>query len=237
MTSETSRNDEDLQSLLAPARSQLLAHLQKKKILVYPTETVWGMAVDASSEEAVEALRRWKGRGDKQPISVLVSGAESLKTLGVTASALAEALMQSFWPGPLTLVLPTDPTKTAKSLAPGIARSSDGAVGFRCPQHPLARALVFEAEASGLGPLTSTSLNRSGEPSVRDAREAEQICKDSGGELFLLEEALVRKNSGPATSHLASTVVDLCGEEMEILRQGAIEPEALAKVLKSCKYM
>jgi tRNA A37 threonylcarbamoyladenosine synthetase subunit TsaC/SUA5/YrdC len=99
--------------------------------------------------------------------------------------------------------------------------------------------LVFEAEASGLGPLTSTSLNRSGEPSVLDAREAEQICKDSGGELFLLglEGLAAGPGQDPADLALnqASTVVDLCGEEMEILRQGAIGQEALVSLLESCK--
>jgi L-threonylcarbamoyladenylate synthase len=230
-TSETSRNDEVLQQSLAQGLSQALAHLQKKKILAYPTETVWGMAVDASSPEAVEALRRWKGRGDEQPISVLVSGEESLEKLGVAVRAPVRALMQAFWPGPLTLVLPTDPTKMTKCLAPGIARAGDGAVGFRCPQHPLARALVLEAEALGLGPLTSTSLNRSGEPSVLKAREAEQICKDSAGELFLLglEAAAADSEQDPASLALtkASTVVDCCGEGLVILREGAIAEEAL----------
>jgi L-threonylcarbamoyladenylate synthase len=225
-TSETSRNEEALQQSLAPA----LAHLQKNKILAYPTETVWGMAVDASSAEAVEALRRWKGRGDQQPISLLVSGEESLEKLGVAVRAPVRALMQAFWPGPLTLVLPTDPTKMTKRLAPGIARA-DGAVGFRCPQHPLARALVLEAEALGLGPLTSTSLNRSGDPSVLMAREAEQICKDSAGELFLLglEAAAADSEQDPTSSALnqVSTVVDCCGEGPVILREGAIAEEAL----------
>ncbi len=227
---------EPLQRLLVPGLSQALAHLQQKKILAYPTETVWGMAVDASSQAAVEMLRRWKGRDDGRPISVLVSGEASLARLGVVASASAQALMQAFWPGPLTLVLPTDPIESANHLAPGIARA-DGAIGFRCPEHPLARALVLEAEALGLGPLTSTSLNRSGKPSVLDAREAEQICKDSAGELFFLPgpETSSREDHEPVSWNQASTVVDLSGEELVILRQGAIEEEALAALLRSCK--
>ncbi|MBW2714161.1 MAG: L-threonylcarbamoyladenylate synthase, partial [Deltaproteobacteria bacterium] len=208
---------------------------------------------DASSPEAVEALRRWKGRDDQQPISILVSGADQLKSLGVNASTLARALIEAFWPGPLTLVLPTDPIKMTQDLALGIARR-DGAVGFRCPQHPLAQSLVAAAETLGVGPLTATSLNRSGEPNVLDSEEAEQICKDSDGELFFLEmsqalgagqgleqglgqglEQGLEQPQGPApeASNQASTVVDLCKDELVVLREGAVGHDELNLVLKS----
>ena len=141
--------------------------------VAFPSETIWGLAASAGSPAAVAALGAWKGRADGQPISVLVSGESALRGYGFELGSLALSLMEHFWPGPLTLVL-----ACRSAFAPGIARE-DGSVGVRCSSHPVAAELVAAAEASGLGPLTATSCNRSGAPPARTESEARTLCSAS----------------------------------------------------------
>lgn len=146
-------------------------------LVAYPTETVWGLAADARSARAVAALRAWKGRDAEKPMSVLVSDYGALAALGAEATPLAARLAAKFWPGPLTLVV-----RCAHAFAPGIA-SPDGAVGFRCSPHPVARAL---AEAAGA--ITATSFNRSGDAPCATRAEAER-CADAAIALAQGEDA------------------------------------------------
>jgi L-threonylcarbamoyladenylate synthase len=141
-------------------------------LLAYPTETVWGLGADAGSEGAIDRLRAWKGRSDQVPISILVEDSGALQSLGFEVDAAARRLASEFWPGPLTLVLPC-----MRRFAAGVARA-DGAIGVRCSTHPLAAALARRLAREGVGPVTSTSLNRSGSPSVRTRREALASCQN-----------------------------------------------------------
>jgi L-threonylcarbamoyladenylate synthase len=200
--------------------SQALARLRADGLVGYPTETVWGLAANASSSLAVQRLQRWKGRAENSPISLLVAGVESLAGYGIALDAGARLLLEEFWPGPLTLIV-----SCPGLFVPGIARS-DGAIGFRCSPHPLARELAEAAEAAGLGPLTATSLNRSGEPPVERHDAALRLCGVSSDAPLVVDAA-----SCDAFRESVSSVLDWSGEEPRVLRPGAISASQLGPVL------
>ena len=183
--------------------------LEAGGLIAYPTETVWGLGANAACPEAVERLRAWKGREADRPLAVLTADA-----LAAFLPPDAARLAESFWPGPLTLVAPG-----RTQLAPGVARE-DGAIGWRCSPHPVATALARAAEAAGLGPITATSLNRSGEPPARTRDEAVALCTGEGAPAVVSE--------GPdAGASDPSTVVDVSGAEPKVLREGAIPADRI----------
>ena len=192
-----------------------LARVAGGGLVAFPTETSWGLGADARSEAALRRLRAWKGRDAAQPISVLVSGTDDLARLGARLTPAAARLARAFWPGPLTLVV-----RCEAELAEGVA-GPGGALGLRCSPHPVAAALAALAAARGVGPLTATSLNRSGEPDCRTRAEA---AKCAAGEIPLLdgEDA----GGGPPSS-----VVDATGAEPVVLREGAVPRAAIAAAL------
>jgi L-threonylcarbamoyladenylate synthase len=194
-----------------------VARLAAGGLVAYPTETVWGLGADARSEAGVERLRAWKGRPEREPISVLVEDAAALAALGIELPALGQRLVAGLWPGPLTLVLPC-----RLQLARGIARG-DGAVGVRCSPHPVAAGLARCAREAGLGPVTATSLNRHGEPPARHWSEAARLCSGTG----LDAPALVTESGPDAGGSRPSTVLDLTGPEPVVLRYGALGPDRI----------
>jgi L-threonylcarbamoyladenylate synthase len=186
-------------------------------LVAYPTETVWGLAADARSDAAVDRLRAFKGRGPA-PISILVADAAALEALGFRPGAAARQLAATFWPGPLTLVLPC-----LEPFASGIARD-DGAVGVRCSSHPLARALAEQCARAGVGPLTATSCNATGEAAARTREEAHRVCDAAAVGLLA--------GSPDAGGEPESTVVDLCGARPRVLRWGGVPKSVLAPLLE-----
>lgn len=190
-------------------------------LLAYPTETLFGLGVDARSAAAVERLLRWKGREAGRPLPVLVEDGAALERLGVAVSRLTRRLFDAFWPGPLTVVL-----ACPAIFAPGVARE-DGAVGFRCSSHPLTAALARGAARGGVGPLTATSLNRSGEPPACSVDEAARYCDGRPGSPVLLEGG----DSG-STTGTPSSVLDMTGSRPRMLREGAISTAAVHAVLE-----
>jgi L-threonylcarbamoyladenylate synthase len=189
-------------------------------LVAYPTETVWGIGADATSEEAVARLRRWKGRGDESPFSVLVADFTALAALGCEVGEVACALTDAFWPGPLTLVLPC-----TRAFAPGVCRS-DGAVGVRCSAHPLAQALARRCDLAGTGPITATSLNRRSEPAAANRAEAERAVVD-GPDAPRLLDVQGAESGGKG----ASTVVDVTAREPVVLRWGLLPAAEVEPVL------
>jgi L-threonylcarbamoyladenylate synthase len=192
-----------------------IARVAAGELVGFPTETSWGLGADARSEAALAALRRWKGRDAEKPISLLVSGEADLVRLGARLSPTARRLAQVFWPGPLTLVVRCD-----APLARGIA-GPKGAVGLRCSPHPVAATLAALALQRGVGPLTATSLNRSGEPACTTRAQAEACAQ---GEFPLVE-------GDAAGAALASSVVDATGDQPVVLRRGAISEAEIAAAL------
>jgi L-threonylcarbamoyladenylate synthase len=185
----------------------------------FPTETSWGLGADARSEASLARLRRWKGRDAEKPISVLVAGPDDLARLGAELSPAARRLADAFWPGPLTLVV-----RCKAPLAAGVA-GPGAAVGLRCSPHPVAAALAKLALARGVGPITATSLNRSGESACRTRAEAEALA---GEEIALVAGA----DAGGAEP---SSVVDARGAEPLLLREGALSGRAIAAALAGAR--
>ncbi len=170
-------------------------------MVAYPTETFYGLGVDAFDEAALERLRAVKGRGEKA-VSVLIEGEAMLARLCAEIPPLATELMRRHWPGALTIALP------ARAGLPA-ALVSDGCVAVRQSPHPLARALVV-----GLGgPVTTTSANRSGEA---PATTAAAVAAALGDACHLLD-------GGATAGGAPSTLVRVRGDAVEVLRRGAVE--------------
>ena len=210
MSSPTSPQDDPA---LGASVANALEHLREGGVVAYPTETVWGLGVCADRRDAVDALRDWKGRREEAPLAVLVPRPASVGGLGCSVGRPARRLMEAFWPGPLMLVLPCE-----DRFAPGVARS-DGALGVRCSPHPIALALAEALESEGLGPLTSTSLNRSGAPPALRLEEARALLTSEGAGVAPL---LVSPGPYDAGGEAPSTVVDCTQANLGLLREGAI---------------
>jgi len=191
-------------------------------LLAYPTETVWGLGADACSVAAIERLRSWKGKRESAPISILIAEPDALEPLGFEFNDLARRLAAAFWPGPLMLVL-----NCRGRFAPGVSRH-DGAVGVRCSSHPIASALARRLAGEGSGPITSTSLNRSGATPAVTLEQAREICDtDFDSPRMLAVEGAEAGGDGE------STVIDTTGPELVVLRWGALAKADLASVLDS----
>ena len=180
-----------------------VAALRRGEVIVFPTETLYGLGANALDFKAVDKIFQLKGRDYDQPISALVADREMLDSLVAEVSPLAEKLIARFWPGPLTIVFP------ARRNIPGPLMNSTGGVGVRISSQPIATELVRR-----LGrPLTATSANPTGKPAARTVEEA--ISYFAGAvEIFV--------DGGGLTSKTGSTVIEICGKEIKIIREGEI---------------
>jgi L-threonylcarbamoyladenylate synthase len=178
------------------------AAIVRGEIVAYPTETFYGLAVDALDEGALARLRALKGRQAEKAFSLLVSGREMLDSLCIEISPKAERLMAQHWPGSLTLALPARPGLPASIVA-------DGCVAVRVSPHPLAQALVVAAGH----PITATSANLAGAAPPRTASEVAAY--------FTPPSCLVL-DGGTTPGGQPSTLARVRGERVEILRQGAV---------------
>jgi len=175
--------------------------LRRGEVVAYPTETFYGLGVNAMDELALARLRQLKGR-DEKAISVLVLGDEMIERLCRTVSPMARRLMKRYWPGPLTIALPA-----RRGLPTPLVM--DGCIAIRESPHPTARALV---EAFG-GPITATSANPAGEP---PAATPEAVEEAFDGRCRVL-------HGGTTPGGAPSTLVRVRGNRVEILRKGALE--------------
>ncbi|MFW6056375.1 MAG: L-threonylcarbamoyladenylate synthase [Chloroflexota bacterium] len=184
-------------------------------IVAFPTDTVYGLGVDVFNANAVERLREVKGRQETAPFPVLLAGIEQLETVVQPVPPEADALTAKFWPGALTLVLPT-------SVALPQALLKDGAVGVRLPDDRICRRLIFK-----LGrPITGTSANVSGQP---PAMSADEVKHALGNRVDYILDA------GRAQGGTPSTVLSLRWEEARVLREGAIPADVVLEALKATR--
>ncbi|QRG67398.1 L-threonylcarbamoyladenylate synthase [Brevibacillus choshinensis] len=191
------------------------AHLLKAdEAVAFPTETVYGLGANALSNVAVEKIFAAKGRPSDNPLIVHIAKKEQLSTIASEVPAKAEKLMEAFWPGPLTIILPrTD--EVASLVTAGL-----DSVGVRMPDHPIALALIAAANL----PIAAPSANRSGRPSPTTAAHV----------LADLEGRVAGVVDGGATGvGLESTVIDVTVEPPVILRPGGITREQLEEVIGS----
>lgn len=182
-------------------------------IVAFPTETVYGLGADATSDTAVARIFAAKGRPRFNPLIAHVANLEEAMHLGVFDKR-ARVLAETFWPGPLTLVLPRHKGCPVALLA----SAGLPAIAIRVPSHPLARALIREAAR----PIAAPSANRSGTASPTTAQHVLQSLSAS------IDAILV---GGPAEIGLESTIIDLCDETPRLLRPGGLSRTALEDVL------
>lgn len=186
------------------------AALAKGGVVVFPTETVYGIGCRLDRPEAVLRVAQVKRRPPENPFQVLVATPGDVASIG-ELGADAREVVRRHMPGPLTLVV-----RAVVPLPPGVGR--DGTVGVRVPAHPVAAALIRLT-----GPMAASSANRTGRPTPD---RLEEVREDLGDEV----DAYV---DGPSPEGLASTVLDLSGPAPRLLREGAVGREALAAILKS----
>lgn len=181
------------------------------RLVVLPTDTVYGIGADAFDSTAVASLLAAKGRGRDMPVPVLVGSWHTIDGLVYSVPDTARELIRAFWPGALSLVV-----RQAPSLQWDLGDAA-GTVMLRMPLHPVAIEVLRE-----VGPMAVSSANISGRPAAVTAGDA----RDQLGDLVA-----VYLDAGPSEQQSASTIVDLTGEHPRILRAGPVTADALAKVL------
>ncbi|WP_054025478.1 L-threonylcarbamoyladenylate synthase [Bacillus sp. FJAT-28004] len=205
-------HDHQLREELSEAANQL----REGGLIAFPTETVYGLGADARCTAAVERIFTAKGRPSDNPLIVHIANRKQLDELVLPYSELASSLMENFWPGPLTIVLPVRENALSPLVTAGLST-----VGIRIPDHRTALALLEIADC----PVAAPSANRSGRPSPT---LAEHVLEDLDGRI----DGLI--DDGATGVGLESTVIELAGENsIRILRPGGITREALQKAAPS----
>ena len=192
--------------------AEAIAVLRSDGIVALPTDTVYGIAVRIDTPGGIARLFHVKQRPPDRAIALLIGSAEQARQIGVMTPS-AEALAGAFWPGGLTLVI----SRREGTTLPEVLTGGAATIGLRVPDHPAPRAL-----AAAVGPLPTTSANRSGQP---EASDAGQIAAQLGDAIELIVDGGVA-HGGPA-----STVVDCSGATARVLRVGAIPVEQVTAIL------
>ncbi|MFH1758659.1 MAG: L-threonylcarbamoyladenylate synthase [Pseudomonadota bacterium] len=183
-------------------------------VVAFPTETFYGLGADAGDVLALQKVFQIKGREENKPLLLLVADRAWVQDLVKKISPVADALIERFWPGPLTLVF------EASVHLPPILTAKTGKVGLRVSSHPVAQALV---QAVGRA-VTGTSANLSGQPSPSWAA---QVSRALGKKV----DAIL--DGGKTAGGLGSTVLDVSAAWPKIIRRGAISQEELAPFLEA----
>ena len=195
-------------------RAAAIEVLRAGGIVALPTDTVYGIAVALATPGGIERLFHVKQRPPEKAIALLLADADQAGELGLVSPAAA-ALAAALWPGPLTLVLPARPDVPL----PGVLGAGTRTVGVRLPDHPAPRAL-----AAAVGPLPTTSANRSGRP---DPLDAATVVAELGGAVDLVLDGGRTPGSRP------STVVDLTVQPAVVRRVGLIDEARIHEVLEA----
>ncbi len=205
-------NSSELVAASDETTAQAVAALRAGAVVVYPTETFYGIGADASDPAALEQIFAIKGRDAAKTIALIAHDLEAAFAIASQVPPSAQTLARAFWPGPLTLVIP------ARAGIPATLVGPDGGVGVRVSSHPVARAL-----ARGVGrAITATSANRSGAPPARTIAEA-RAALGSAVEVYV--------DGGTLTGGQPSTVLRCDRAGVRLLRAGAIGIEEIEAVL------
>lgn len=187
--------------------------VERGEAVVFPTDTVYGIGCDAFRPESVEAILAAKGRGREMPPPVLIPAAATVDGIARDVPDHARALMEAYWPGPLTIILHAQP-----SLAWDLGETG-GTVALRVPRHPVALALLLRT-----GPMAVTSANRTGGPAATTVE---------GAEWQLGSSVAIYLDGGATPIGEASTIVDATGERVRVVREGALTRDEIALVTGS----
>ncbi|MBI5904853.1 MAG: threonylcarbamoyl-AMP synthase [Deltaproteobacteria bacterium] len=215
------RLDSERLTFLPP---EVFASLREGGMVIYPTDTLYGLGVNPLSDAGLSRLLAAKSRDRGKPIPLLLSGPEEVERWARHVPAEAARLMDRFWPGALTLVLPSEP-----GIHPAITGGGD-TVGLRVPDHPVPRAL-----ARGMsGAVTGTSANRSGNPGAWES--AEEIVREFTGEVdWVLWDGRTSRAAGAeggAAGSPGSTVVRMTDDRPVLLREGVVPFRAITEFLE-----
>lgn len=181
--------------------------LKEGGLVAFPTETVYGLGADLFNKKAISRLYKVKKRPRNKPFTILIADEKTIKKTGYVLTVKAKALIDEFWPGPLTIILKSKAGRKA---------------GFRMPDNKVALEVVKKAGV----PVACPSANISGTPAPKTARE---VLEYLDGEIEVLLDG------GKAKIGIESTVVDLTVEPPEILREGAIKRQEIAEVITNAK--
>lgn len=205
------REDKDYTKVKEPAKI-----IKYGGIVVFPTETVYGIGANALDEDAVKRLYDIKKRPLNKPISLLVSNIDMINQITKNVTELEYALIKEFFPGPLTIIL------KKKDILPNIVTAGSDTVGIRMPANEIALKLI---EYAGV-PIATPSANISGKPS---GTELKDIMKEfaEGVDYFV--------NGGKCKIGIASTIVQVIDGVPHILREGLISKEKIEEVCKKYK--
>lgn len=187
--------------------------IRRGGLVAFPTETVYGLGADAFNEAACANIYEAKGRPSDNPLIVHIAEYEAILRLTDDRNPRMKALADAFWPGPLTMIV-----KRGRNSVPDAVTGGRDTVAVRWPSHPVAQALI---RAAG-GYIAAPSANRSGRPSPT---KASHVLEDLDGRIDMIIDG------GDTQVGLESTIVDLSGEEVRILRPGMIGAEEIAGVL------
>jgi L-threonylcarbamoyladenylate synthase len=191
-------------------KDEAIEVLKRGGLIVYPTETVYGLGVDATNEAALEKLWEFKGeRGDK-PVLVAVSDMTMAEKY-VEFSSLGKKIAQKYWPSAVAIVA------ISKNLVAKKAQGGANTLGLRMPDNKMILKMIAEFGK----PITSTSANVSGAPT---ARSKEEFLRTVPEEKQKLIDLFI--DAGELSARSPSTIVDTTGEEIKILRQGEVVVEA-----------
>lgn len=212
----------DMSAMLAEAAQRL----EEGRLVAFPTETVYGLGADAENPQAIARIYAAKGRPANHPVIVHVSPEADITYWAKSIPPEARALMQAFWPGPLTLILPR-----AQHI-PAEVSGGHGSVGLRCPSHPVAQALLREfarLKPNGQGGVAAPSANKFGQVSPTHAAHVRaEFPELSATALMILE-------GGPSHVGIESTIVDVSrldqGVGPVLLRPGHVTAAQIADVL------
>ena len=187
-------------------------HLTEGQLVALPTETVYGLGADGLNPQAVAKIFEAKGRPQDNPLILHIADVAQLDNLCHHIPESAYVLAETFWPGPLTMVLP------AKDIVPKCTTAGLPTVAVRCPDCAITREIIRKAGV----PVAAPSANISGKPSTTTA---EHVYHDHAGKIPLIVDG------GPCRVGVESTIVDLTDERPRLLRPGGITPEQLLEVL------
>ncbi len=179
-------------------------------IVAYPTETFYGLGVKFDKEASLKKLYELKKRPKEKPMPLIIGSRESLSMIAVSVNEIAESLMDKFWPGPLTLIL-----EAKKGLSPYLTANT-GRITVRIPGESAALHLVKEAGF----PITATSANPSGMPPAEDA---DAVIRYFGEKIDMVIDG------GRTPGGLPSTIANVTGKNIKIVREGAITRSVLEK--------
>lgn len=185
----------------------------KGKLVVFPTETVYGIGANSLNKEAVSKIFKAKGRASDNPLIVHISNLHMLKDIVCNVSLIEKKLIEHFWPGPLTIIM------KKKDIIPENVSGGLDTVGVRMPDNDIARCLI---EYAGI-PIAAPSANKSGRPS---GTLIEDIKQELDGKVDYILDA------GNSSIGLESTVVQVIDEKVRILRPGKITYEQISEVVE-----